>query len=849
MEDRTAAYASVSVAEAFQLLGTGPTGLSQADANTRLRTNGPNQLQVRTTRLWTVLGRQFRSAFVVLLLLAAGIALGLGEYLDAGLILAFIFLNATLGFVQEYRAERSLEALRLLIPRKTHVRRDGKVEVVDVAHIVPGDVVLLDAGDQVPADLRVVRADGVLVDESILSGESVPVAKDDAVSVRLEDNPLNRRNMLFSGSTVADGEVEGVVCATGMRTMMGGMAYLAVTNEEPSNLSRSVSGFSRFILVLTTVTLVGVIVAKYAIAPDTFSLPTYLIFAIALAVGVIPEALPLVVTVALSTGGLRLARKQVIPKRLSAIEDLGSIQVLCTDKTGTITENALSVSDVLGDRVNILGIAFLGSPFLGKEEALPNNAFDRAVWHAAGEKERRRLLRSVHEAVLPFTPERRRSTVLVRDPDGQRTLIVRGAPEAVLPSCTAKSKEGDDALLSWAAARGKEGKRILVVATRRVPANMTIQEAERDGLAVIGAVAFIDPLKPDAKETIARARDMGVQVKILTGDSPEVAGAVAVQVGLIPEAGAVVSGEQFRRMPQEKKRQVVLAAHVFARVTPDQKYEILKLLKETAVVGFLGEGVNDVPALTLAHVGLAVDGAADVAKDAADVVLRNHALSVIIDGILEGRRTFANTVKYIKATLTSNFGNFFALAAASLFVPFLPMLPTQVLLLNLLSDFPMISIATDSTDTEDVRTPEAYRVRDVVLMAMVLGVVSTSFDFIMFAFFLPYGERTLQTMWWVGSILTELALFYSIRTRLPFWRAGRPGAIVIALTMLAAAIAVTIPWFASFRSTFHFALPSLYQAVALPVIVIAYFGTTELVKLAYVRYLANGNGHHPPQTP
>lgn len=842
MEERGLWFASLDNQQVMAQLDTEARGLSLPEAAARLVSHGPNTLTTGGVSARAVFVRQFRSWFVLLLFVAAGIALGLGEYLDTGLILLFVCINAGLGFAQEFRAEHTLSLLGRLIPRKAHVRREGVVSLIDVAHVVPGDVIVLAAGDQVPADVRVLSADGLAVDESTLTGESAPVFKDAQPDTRATD-ALRLRNALHSGTVVVSGQAEAVVFATGKRTLIGGIARLATQTAETSELAKGIAGFSKFILVLTLTTLVVVLLVKYALAPQSFSLPTYLIFAIALAVGVIPEALPLVITVSLSAGGERLAKKKVVPRRLSAIEDLGSIQVLCTDKTGTITENALTVSDVWGPRDEVLQAAVRGASFWQTEEAQPNNSFDRAVWQVAGKQASRSIAGWSHVQALPFTPDRRRNAVLLADRAGRHHVVVRGAWEAVLPCCSGISTQDRSEIRAWVDARGQEGKRILVIAERSgVSGDVDLAKAERQGLHLLGAVAFNDPLKTDARSTIQSAEDMGVQVKILTGDSPEVAGAVAKQIGLIPHAGEVVSGEAFARFSDEQKHTIVQSQHVFARVSPQQKYEIIGLLSQHAVVGFLGEGVNDVPALKRAHVGLVVDGAADVAKDAADIVLLNHSLAVIIDGITEGRRTFANTIKYIRSTLTSNFGNFFALAIASLFIPFLPMLPVQILLVNLLSDFPMISIAADRIDPKDLRRPESYQVRDVAFMAVVLGLVSTVFDFIFFAWFQPLGAGPLQTMWWAGSIITELALFYSIRTRLPFWRGGAPSRMVGVLTATATVAALVIPFVPWFQRTFHFVRPEPLWYIALLVIVAAYFCTTECVKLAYVRFFANGQG-------
>ncbi|MEK7073055.1 MAG: HAD-IC family P-type ATPase [Patescibacteria group bacterium] len=846
-ERRYLAHATRSVEESLRMLGSAPEGLTVREAVGRLHSVGENRLTVRRITPGRVLARQFRSAYVGLLVVAGAIALGLGERLDAALIFSFVVLNATLGFFQEYRAERALELLRLLVPKKARVRRDGAEQLMDVVHLVPGDVVRLVAGDQVPADLRIISAEGLLVDESALSGESSPAAKDARALAAPPPTDLEARNVLFSGTAVVSGTAQGVVVATAGRTVVGELARTVAETPESSELARTLAGFGRFSMALTFVTLVVIFCVKYLLAPEAFDAGGYLIFSIALAVGVIPEALPLVVTVSLSAGAHRLARKKVVPRRLSAIEDLGSVQVLCTDKTGTITENAMTVSNVAGERSAVLAAALAAAPADAFAEHQPGNAFDRAL-AAAANTEARSLAGSYKKVQeIPFTPERRRNVMRLADPSGNERLVVRGAPEVVSPLCAAGLSAGP--LADWVAERGREGKRVLAVAEKTVARGEETAAAEAGGFTLIGAVAFADPLKRDAAQTIARARAAGVQVKILTGDGPEVAGAVGVAVGLASRREDVVTGAAFSKLRSSEKHLIAHERHVFARVSPAQKFEIIAILKERQVVGFLGEGFNDAPGLKLAHVGLAVDKAADVAKDAADIILLNHSLSVIVDGIMEGRRTFSNTMKYVRNTLSANFGNFFAVALASLFVPFLPILPVQILLVNLLSDFPMISIATDRVEAADLRRPAVANVRDVVLFAIVLGLVSTVFDFIFFGWFVRFGERPLQTMWFMGSILTELVLFYSLRTARPFWKGGRPSSLVMVLTCAAAVVTVLLPFLTVARGVFHFVRPAPEWMGAVLAITAAYFVTTEIVKLAYEKLFGVRSGEHVHDTP
>jgi Mg2+-importing ATPase len=437
---------------------------------------------------------------------------------------------------------------------------------------------------------------------------------------------------------------------------------------------------------------------------------------------------------------------------------------------------------------------------------------------------------------IPFDPQRRRNAVLVRE-DAQTVMIVRGAPEEIIRLSPSVAEPDRPALAGWITGKGLAGERSIAIAKRVMPPGTTgiTKEDERD-LEFLGAIAFTDPIKPSAYRAVDKAKELGVSIKIITGDSSEVAGAVGVRIGLIEDPTRVLTGSELMEMPPDKRGQALVENAVIARVTPEQKYEIIRILQSSFTVGFLGEGINDAPALKLAGVSLAVDSAADIARDAADIILLQKNLEVIIEGIRGGREVFANTVKYLKATLASNFGNFYAIAISSLFISFLPMLPLQILLLNLLSDFPMISIATDNVDAAEVTRPKKYQIREIVLIATILGVVSTVFDFMFFAVFVNQGAGTLQTNWFMGSVLTELVFLFSIRTKLPFYKASRPSGIVLALTGCAAALAVVLPYTLFGQVAFHFIPPTAMQLGIILGLVGAFFVCAELVKDFYYRF-------------
>jgi Mg2+-importing ATPase len=774
-------------------------------------------------------------------LAASLIAFYLQEYLDAGVIFLFLLINAFLGFFQEYRAEKALEMLKGFIERKTRVRRGGKECVITVESVVPGDIVLLDAGDMIPADGYFLHADGVTIDESPMTGESIPVEKNVAPASETPKDYFGASNIGFSRTTLLSGDAELLVFATGNMTAVGEIAERMREAESPSAFEQGVSRFSAFILKMVGVTVPLVFMLHALVTETSVTFAEFMLFSIALTVSAIPEALPLVTTISLSRGALQLAKKHVVPRRLSAIEDLGSIDILATDKTGTITENKLSVAEVRGTPKEVYHFALMAPASAPETHSAQNSVFDAALLSADAGFIRGKLAGITRIDEQPFDPHRRKESVLV-SLNERKYLVVRGAPEVVCDEGRKIEKE-------WAAGEGSKGRRVLAIAYKEIhEANKdVITPQDETGLTYVGMVSFKDPLKPSTRMAVAQAERLGVKVKVITGDSKEVAGWVGLEAGIIRDHSEVLLGQDFENMGRDERIQAVERYHVFARTTPSQKFDIIKVLEEKHLVGFLGEGFNDAPALKMAHVGLAVSGASDIAQDASDIVLLNTSLEVIIDGIKEGRTIFANTMKYVKATLTSNFGNFYALAFSALFIPYLPMLPIQVLLLNLLSDFPMISIATDTVDDAELRRPRGYQVGEITAIAMVLGAISTLFDFAFFGYFVRYDDpAVLQTMWFIGSVCTELILLFSIRTALPFWKSKRPSGLVLWLTVCIITITVSLPYIPFVREIFEFARPTAEHLLMAFFLVVLYFASTETAKLLYYRHMngkQNGKAH------
>lgn len=815
-------------------------GLTHNQVLASIQAWGHNEIRRDTHTTFSILLRQVRSPFIYLLVAASGIAFFLGEGRDASLILIFILVSVALGFFQEYRSEQTLRLLTRYVAARARVVREGITSTIAARDIVPGDLVRLETGDRVPADLRLIETHGLAVDESTITGESVSAIKTGAPCAKVPTGAHEAANVCFSGTTIVRGTGLGVVVASGQHSTMGRIGMLGASAQRHSEFEKSVAHLSAFILRLVVATLVVVFVLHVFLRGDALDTPSLLLFSIALAVGVIPEALPVVATFSLSRGARMLSKRHVVVRRLSAVEDLGAIEVLCTDKTGTITENKLAVTTVYGDRGHVLYLANTGAdPHNQRREP-----FDAAAWEVLSQEGRDAVLRAPAITSVPFDPETRTNAVIIEE-CGRRRLIVRGAPEALCTSLCALASEERERVLMWCCDAGRRGERTLAVAERYLDPSEDTDAAALSPtrLSFGGILAFKDPVKVSTAEAIQKAQGLGVEVKIITGDAPEVAGAVAHEIGLVSSPEQVLTGAVFAAMSMREKHDAVRTHRVFARIMPEQKYEIVGILAERNVVGFLGEGINDVPALRMAHVSIVVDGASDVSRDVADIILLQKSLHVIIDGIRGGRTAVANTSTYITATLASNFGNFYAVALVSLFIDYLPMLPIQILLLNLISDFPMIAIALDNIDRNTLEHPQTHNVRNILFVATLLGIVSTFFDFMFFSIFHNESASVLQTNWFIGSALTEIVFLFSIRTRLPFYQGERVPRTILIMSMVAFLSALLIPYLPGATTLFRFTPPTIPHALTILAVVVFYFIATELVKLLYHRFLDTRPAH------
>ncbi|WP_432989470.1 magnesium-translocating P-type ATPase [Dactylosporangium sp. CA-233914] len=825
--------ATMTSDEVLHALVSGPDGISGADATSRAATTGPNAVHSHRVQGWRILARQLRSALLVLLAATATISFVLGDHTDAVIIGSILVASVGLGFVNEYRAERAAQALHAEIRHTVTVMRDGGAVDVDVSALVPGDVVRLTLGAVVPADLRLLQTNGLACDEAVLTGESLPVDK--------HTSPVPAGTALadftccaLMGTVVHSGSGAGVVVATGMHTEFGRIAAGLSQRSPETSFQAGLRRFSVLLLQVAVVLTIGIFVTNLLLHRPLLDSA---MFSLAIAVGITPQLLPAVVSTSLAAGSRQLARYKVLVKRLVCIEDLGDMDVLVTDKTGTLTDGTISfraaVDHTGADSTEVLLRGLLATDADGQAGA---NPLDAALWQASHPREETTAYQRI--ASVPFDHERRMTSALVRDPQGASHIIVKGAPESVLARCADVPAEAHTTLDRFFA----QGIRVVAVAGRPAPAATSLTAADERDLHLDGFLAFLDPPKADAADSLHRLARLGITVKIATGDNAVVAAKVCGDLGLTDTR--TLSGTDIDALDDTELAAAANAATIFARVSPEQKARLVRLLRRSHVVGFLGDGVNDALALHTADVGISVDTAADVAKDAADAVLLEKDLGVLADGVTEGRRIFANTIKYALMGTSSNFGNMFSAAAASAILKFLPMLPSQILLNNLLYDASQLAIPTDRVDAEQVAAPAHWDVAFIRRFMLVFGPISSLFDFATFWLMLHVFHASpalFRTGWFIESLATQTLVIFAIRTRrIPFLRSrpSLPLTLAVAGAILVGALLPLSPL--SHLLGFQ-PLPIGFFA-ALAGMVIAYLALIELAKRAFFTRRAA----HPP---
>ena len=817
----------------FEQLHTSEEGLSQHEADARRATYGSNVLSKSQHTALRILGRQFKSSLIYLLVFASVFSFVLGDSSDGTIIAIILLINTLLGFFQEYRSERAIEKLSQFISKQIAVKRDGKTVLVDEALLVPGDVILLQQGDIVPADCRLLAAEELQVNESQLTGESVPVAKYAQVE-QGQHATEGHASVLFTGSVIEKGKATAVVYAIGNATELGKIAALSTSTRKVTQYEQSLQAFSSFLLKVVLITLAITFVVKLLITHDLAHVPQLLLFIVALAIAVVPEALPVIATVTLSGGAAQLAKQDVVVKRLSSIEDLGNVTLLCTDKTGTLTQSKMTIQKLVSDDpVRFQQLAYATLQSLIEPGKTGQSSFDLAFLAYIPQEiqQQARVFKQVQD--LPFDPEARRRRVIVEDTKAHTCyLVVIGSAETLLDlaQCPKKTQ-----YLAEIAEDGKQGLRHLALAYRELPSaeHVDICASEHD-LTFLGFVALVDPLRPSTKPTIELAESLGVAIKILTGDSKEVAAYVAGQIGL---GGDVYTGDEVEHMSPEALHNAVNASNVFARVSPAQKYAIIGALKHNHVVAYQGDGINDAPALKLADVAIAVDTATDVAKESADIVLLKPDLQVIISGIQQGRAIFVNINKYIKYTMVGNFGNFFALAFLYLLSLELPLLPVQLLLTSLITDIPLITISSDTVNNEEMLRPEKYDIHALIFISLLLGTLTTLFEIFFFAFVRMQAPLFVQTSMFLYLTFLQLFVIVSIRNRDHFWKGKRASLLLSTAISLAFLFSLALPYIPIFARLFSFTPLPLQELFIILALVVIYVFVLDVVKVWYYRIL------------
>ncbi len=777
------------------------SGLQTTEAEQRLKQYGLNTIETKqqTTALRLLLS-QFKSPLVLILIFAAIVSGIVKEWVDAIIVLAIVLGSTILGFVQEYNAGNAVEKLRSQVKLKTSLLRGGQPQMLPSEQVVPGDIVMLAAGSLIPADGIVLEANDFFVNQAVLTGETFPVEKK-PVTASANASLAERTNCVFMGTSVSSGTAQVLIVQTGKDTVFGQVAEKLRLRSPETEFER---GIRRFGNLLTQVMLVMVVIVLginiFLAKPVLDSI----LFALALAVGLTPELLPAIINITLAHGAKQMAKSGVIVRRLTSIENFGSMDVLCTDKTGTLTEGVVRLDGALDSQgkpsESVLRNAYLNAHF----QTGLNNSLDEAIQSAAQKAE---LDISTEQKVdeIPYDFVRKRLSVIVADAQSEHTLITKGALDKILSVCTS-FQSGNGILQLDAKTRAEiekrysewseKGFRVLGLATKAADGQPeAYSSTDEKDLTFAGFLLFFDPPKPDVQQVIVDLAKRGVQLKIITGDNQKVARHVAEAVNLTIQG--VLTGSELNDLHDEALWHLAERTTLFAEVDPNQKERIILALQKTRhVVGYMGDGINDAPALHAADVSLSVDTAVDVAKDAADFVLLKKDLAILQQGIDEGRTTFANTLKYILTTISANFGNMFSMAGASMFLPFLPLLAPQILLNNFLSDIPALTIASDNVDKEITQKPRRWNTEFIRNYMVLFGLISSIFDFLTFGVLLLVFHTTpeaFRTGWFIESLITELVIALVVRTRHLFFR-SRPGKLLLLSTLIFIGIALMLPY-------------------------------------------------------
>ena len=850
-EKKLMALCALSPEESLKQLGVDEKGLSSSDVEARQQEYGSNDLGPKEKMGFLMeIFQRCRNPLVIQLLVICIVFGATGDAFDASFVGGMIFLSVFLGYIQEHRSNNAVEALRNLVQTNSILIRGGKEEEVPMAQIVPGDIVVLHAGAIIPADLRLLTSKDFFVGQSSLTGESMPVEKHAEIGDTGGRGLIELQNACFQGSTVLSGTARGVIVNTGARTHFGSISEKLAGARVQTNFDKGISGFTwlmvRFMIVMVCIVFLiqGLTKGDWAQA---------LLFALSVAVGLTPEMLPMIVTVNLSKGAIAMSRKKVIVKRLNSIQNFGAIDVLCTDKTGTLTQDNIILEkhvDVTNrESEDVLRYAWMNSYY----QTGLRNLLDRSILTRA-DLDVETNCKKVDE--IPFDFQRKRMSVVV-DYEGDHVLICKGAVEDIYKSCSHYQVDEEinplidvikNDLFEEYEAFSADGYRVLAIAYREFPRDKQVFSiADESDLVLLGYIAFFDPPKDSAARAIVSLREAGVRTKVLTGDNALVTRKVCRDVGL--DADEIITGPQLQGLTQEQLGDLAEKHDLFARLSPTQKEDIIVALQKRGhVVGFMGDGINDALSMRAADVGISVDTAVDVAKESADIILLEKSLLVLEDGIMEGRKVFCNIVKYIRMGASSNFGNMFSMVGSSFLLPFLPMTPAQILLNNLLYDFSQVGIPFDNVDPEYLQAPRKWNIDNIKKFMIFIGPISSIFDyatfFLMLYFFKcilfkdagtppamkEHYERLFQTAWFVESILTQTMIVHIIRTRkIPFFQSS-PSTTLLICTVFIMAIGAYLP-FSPLAENFGFVpLPGIFW-VWVAGFVLCYSVITHFVKV------------------
>lgn len=816
-------------------------GLNAAQVVASRRLNGANSLDLHRTNVWSVLIRQLNNPLLLILILTVAVSYSFGDRIDAAIIFAIMSLSVGLGFFNEYSSERTVEDLLSRVSLSAIIIRNGDKQEVPVDEVVVGDLVILHQGSVVPADLRVIESVGMTINEASLTGEAMPVHK--------TAGGKDRSGVALMGTVVTNGAGKGIVTAVARGTEFGKLSKSATAVKPKSDFQRGLVRLSSLItrVILVMVTLVCSV--NIALGKDVL---TAVLFALSIAIGLTPALLPVITTICMAGGARRMAKRGVVVKHLVAIEDLGNMQVLCTDKTGTLTDGKIKLLEHINMRDQdddyVLQIALLCNT-ASIHHRIVGNPIDVAIWEYAKIQDfKLPAYRKIDEEEFDYT---HRAQLAVVEREHERLLLIKGAPDSVVALCSSYRNAGGHlvpitnhrkALKEHFQDLNRQGLRLVAVAQRAVETKKKYGFDDAHGLELLGYLTFLDSPKPSAKQALDALTALGVAVKIVTGDNELVTQKVASEIGFA--VTGVVTGPALERMTPEERQAAVLHSNVFARVTPEQKLEVIQALQAAGqVVGYMGDGINDAGALRAADVGISVNTAVDVAKDTASIVLMHKGLDVIAHGVKEGRQIFANTMKYILMGTSSNFGNMFSVAGASFIFKFLPLIPSQILLNNLLYDASQLGIPSDHVDAEVLVRPQHWNISYIYRYMLFFGPISSVFDYLSFLLlYLAFNqtanyERSFQTGWFLESIVTQVLVVFVIRTgRTPFWK-SRPGRNLVGLCALVIAIAVALPYVPVIALNLHFAPLPIWYFGALAALVGAYLAIVELIKDKFLRQL------------